>query len=370
VVVVFEEGDPDQPLIIGSVYNAENMPWYTLPANKQLGGFKSASVHGTAQKHYNAVVFNDMKGREHLAIHSERNLSLNSEYDKMIHAGRHKGEHVSVANMLTVGNVIPGGGSGGSANDSYGKGFDNQDPVPEPPPQGILGLNSVMVYGQNMQAATGLNHQLAVGNNIQICVNPFGLAAGVTGTELPQLLAAVLGAGMGGNMQLTFGANASVTVGQAFEINIGPPKVQVDARYAGGDDHTNPDGTVVKDPTHLATTIFSGLVGVAAIVWIAVYAAETEDHTRAVMTMVFQALIDVLLGAMMTAEMFTKKAVQDPEKKTWSLAYQIEPVERQAGEFDWSALDFTTAIGAAAAILGPLLAVSGENQTDSQPPQN
>ena len=54
--------------IIGSVYNAENMPWFKLPLNKQLTGFKSASVRGTAHKNYNGIVFNDEKGREHLSI--------------------------------------------------------------------------------------------------------------------------------------------------------------------------------------------------------------------------------------------------------------------------------------------------------------
>ena len=75
VVVIFEEGDPDQPLIIGSVYNAESMPWFVLPANKQLGGFKSASISGTAKKNYNGIVFNGNKGHEHLSIHSEHNLT-------------------------------------------------------------------------------------------------------------------------------------------------------------------------------------------------------------------------------------------------------------------------------------------------------
>jgi type VI secretion system secreted protein VgrG len=165
VVVTFEEGDPDQPLIIGSVYNAENMPWFSLPSHKQLSGFKSASVRGVANQNYNGIVFDDENGHEHLSIHSERNMSFNSEYDKMIHAGRHKGERVSSASVFTVGR-LSGGGSGG--------GFDAGDTMPEPPPIGVAGLNSVMVFGENLQVAAGLNHQLAVGNNMQICINPLG----------------------------------------------------------------------------------------------------------------------------------------------------------------------------------------------------
>ncbi len=55
--------------------------------------------------------------------------------------------------------------------------------MPDPPPQGIVGINSVFTYGDNLQAACPFNHQLTIGNNRQICINPFGLAAGCAGSE-------------------------------------------------------------------------------------------------------------------------------------------------------------------------------------------
>lgn len=108
VVVLFEEGDPDQPIITGSVYNADNMPPFTLPLRKKLGGIKSATIEGSPKENFNGIVFFDEKGHEHLAIHSERHLSLHAELDKRINAGRHKGERVPGFSVLTVGR-IPGG---------------------------------------------------------------------------------------------------------------------------------------------------------------------------------------------------------------------------------------------------------------------
>lgn len=81
VVVDFLEGDPDQPLIIGSVYNAEQMPHYELPAEQTKSYVKSNSSKGG--KGFNELRFEDKAGQEQIFIHGERNLDTRVKNDRM-----------------------------------------------------------------------------------------------------------------------------------------------------------------------------------------------------------------------------------------------------------------------------------------------
>jgi type VI secretion system secreted protein VgrG len=72
VIVDFLEGDPDQPIIVGSVYNADQMPPYKLPDNKTQSGVRSNSTKGGGQNDRNEVRFEDKIGSEQLFLFAQK----------------------------------------------------------------------------------------------------------------------------------------------------------------------------------------------------------------------------------------------------------------------------------------------------------
>ena len=84
MVVDFLEGDPDQPIIVGSVYNADMMPPYTLPDNKTQSGIKSRSSMNGRPANFNEFRFEDKKGKEQVHLHAEKNLSTSSRTTRAI----------------------------------------------------------------------------------------------------------------------------------------------------------------------------------------------------------------------------------------------------------------------------------------------
>jgi type VI secretion system secreted protein VgrG len=74
VVVEFLEGDPDRPLIIGTVYNDEYKLPYDLPAKKTIAGLKSNSTKGGGG--YNEWNFEDKKGSEQIGVHAQKDLNV------------------------------------------------------------------------------------------------------------------------------------------------------------------------------------------------------------------------------------------------------------------------------------------------------
>ncbi len=81
VLVSFLEGDPDRPVITGRVYNANEMPPYTLPDYQTRSTFKSRSSKGGSASNYNELRFEDLKGQEQIFINAEKDMDLRVEND-------------------------------------------------------------------------------------------------------------------------------------------------------------------------------------------------------------------------------------------------------------------------------------------------
>ncbi len=74
VIVQFLEGDPDQPIIVGAVYNPSNMPPYTLPDHKTKMAIKSDSSKGGGG--FNEIRFEDKKGSEQVFLHGQKDQDI------------------------------------------------------------------------------------------------------------------------------------------------------------------------------------------------------------------------------------------------------------------------------------------------------
>lgn len=76
VIVSFIQGNPDMPLVTGSVFNGLNSPPLTLPNNKTLSGFISHSSKNGDIDEGHSLTFDDKKGEELLTVVAQKNFNL------------------------------------------------------------------------------------------------------------------------------------------------------------------------------------------------------------------------------------------------------------------------------------------------------
>ena len=88
VIVDFLEGDPDQPIIVGGVYNAEQMPPYLGDGldskhknDPNVNGIKSNTTLGGVG--FNEIRFDDTKDKEQVFMHAERNFEVTTKKDSL-----------------------------------------------------------------------------------------------------------------------------------------------------------------------------------------------------------------------------------------------------------------------------------------------
>ena len=80
VLVDFADGDPDRPIIVGSVYDAKNLPPLALPQSRTATTFRTSSSPGDGD--HSELLFDDQRGQEYVALRSSRDLTVGVARDK------------------------------------------------------------------------------------------------------------------------------------------------------------------------------------------------------------------------------------------------------------------------------------------------
>lgn len=99
--IAFIDGDPDRPVVLGRVYNAEKIPPQGLPAAKASGSLKSWSTPGGGGM--NEIGMSDTGGSQGFGVHAQKDYNITIGNDKTEEVAVDEEHMVSVNESLSVG---------------------------------------------------------------------------------------------------------------------------------------------------------------------------------------------------------------------------------------------------------------------------
>jgi type VI secretion system secreted protein VgrG len=263
VVVDFLEGDPDRPLVVGSVYNGQQPPPWGLPANKtQTGILTRSSLKGGANANANTFRFEDKKGSEQVFLHAEKNQDIEVENDETHWVGHDRTKtidhdettHVKHDRTETV-----------DHNETITIGVDRTENV---------GSNESITIGKNRTESVGDDESISIGKNRSEDVGKNETIS--IGKNRDETVADNETIGIGKNRELTIGKDGKLSVGENRSSSIGKDdklsvgkKLHIDAgdeiTIVTGDSSISmkKDGTIQIKGKDI-TIIGSGKIGIKA----------------------------------------------------------------------------------------------------------
>ena len=87
VVVAFVDGDPDRPIVIGGVYNGEQMPPFPLPEQKTKSGLRTRSTLNGTTSEYSEFSVDDKQGQELVFLHAQKDHQVEVEQSQTVTIG-------------------------------------------------------------------------------------------------------------------------------------------------------------------------------------------------------------------------------------------------------------------------------------------
>ncbi len=201
VIVDFLEGDPDCPIVTGSVYNAMHMPPFDLPANQTQSGVLTRSTPSSFNG--NEIRFEDRTGDEELYMQAAKDLTKLVKNDE-------------------TGNIV---------------------------------RNLIAQVGQNEQLSVGFNRSRNVGGDESIQVGGSqSIGVGMThqvNVTLGQLVAigAEQSVNVAGARTVSIGVDDTLQVGGGRNVNVGANLSQTVSGDVTTQTIGKTDGTFTKDVT-------------------------------------------------------------------------------------------------------------------------
>src|SRR5215510_12101897 len=224
VIVDFLEGDPDQPIITGRVYNADQMPPYALPGNATQTGIKSRSSKGGGAANFNEIRFEDKKGSEQVFLHAEKNQDIEVEKDETHWVGNDRKKtidhdettQVKHDRTETVGNdekitIVGNRAITVAKNETITVSGNRTRTVSQ---------NEVVTVGLTRTHTVGVNEAISVGGAQEITV---GGAQAITVGGLQSI-------GVGGTQNVSVGGAQSTGVGKDQSVTVGGNQIETIAK--------------------------------------------------------------------------------------------------------------------------------------------
>jgi len=183
VLIGFIEGDPDQPIVVGSVYNGVNMPKYDPAGQYTLSGILTRSSKGGGAANANELRFEDLAGSEQIFMNAEKDYDLHVEHDWHTMVGNE--QHITITSNR----------------------FDQ-----------VGGDSHLLIKGKHLEEIDGENDLNVQGNQI---VSVGGNRDHAVSGNLKESIGGNSNIGVSSNLNEQVGSNYSLTVGQNFEIQAG-----------------------------------------------------------------------------------------------------------------------------------------------------
>jgi type VI secretion system secreted protein VgrG len=219
VVVSFLEGDPDRPLVTGSVYNAANVPPYALPAEKTKSTIKTRSSPGGSAANFNELRFEDKKGQEEILIHAEKDHTIEVENDENEHIGHDQSVVVDNDRTRRVG-----------ANETVTVGASRKLTV---------GVDETDVIGANWAATVGANATVSIATNLSVTLGgaftqSVAKAATISiGEGKEESIAKGSTRSVGEDDSVTIDGSSTTEVGKSLSLSVAKDaSMDVDGAYA------------------------------------------------------------------------------------------------------------------------------------------